>query len=83
MNTDPEKSLPANHSTTDERLAGKSKLSLKEFFSLGDVGRYFFRSKDASKPASINVRIMHGINRLAIVIFLAGVIYIVVKFYIL
>ena len=61
----------------------KPKLSLKEFFSLGDVGRYFFRSKEANKPANVNVRIMHGINRLAIVIFLAGVIYIVVKFYIL
>ena len=69
MNKDPEKSKP--------------KLSLKEFFSLGDVGRYFFRGKEANKPANVNVRIMHGINRLAIVIFLAGVIYIVFKFYIL
>jgi hypothetical protein len=69
MNTEPEKP--------------KSKLSWKEFFSLGEVGRYFFRSKDSSKPANVNIKIMHGINRLAIVIFLAGVIYIVVKFYIL
>ncbi len=69
MNNEPEKN--------------KSKLSLRDFFSMGDVGRYFFRGKDAGKPVNINVRIMHGINRLAIVIFLAGVIYIIFKFYIL
>ena len=69
MNNEPEKN--------------KSKLSLRDFFSMGDVGRYFFRGKDAAKPANINVRIMHGINKLAIVIFLAGVIYIIFKFYIL
>lgn len=66
----------------EEPVKEKSKLSIKEFFSLGDVGRYFFRGKEANKPANVNVRIMHGINRLAIVIFLAGVIYIVLKHYI-
>jgi hypothetical protein len=60
----------------------KPKLSLKGFFSLGDVGRYFFRGRSEAKPANVNVRIMHGINKLAIVIFLAGVIYIVFKHYI-
>ena len=60
----------------------KAKLSLKEFFSLGEVGRYFFRKREVGKPVNINTRIMHGINRLAIVIFLAGVIFIIVKFYI-
>jgi hypothetical protein len=61
----------------------KEKLSLRGFFSLGEVGGYFFRKKDLSKPANVNTRIMHGINKLAILVFLAGVIYIVIKFYIL
>lgn len=61
----------------------KPKLTVKEFFSLGDVGKYFFRSKESNKPANVNVKIMHGINRLAIVIFLAGVIYIVFRYYLL
>ena len=60
----------------------KPNLSLKEFFSLGDVGKYFFRGKDAVRPANVNVKIMHGINRLAIVIFLAGVIYMVLKHFV-
>lgn len=75
MNPESEKPKPV-------RQEGKSKLSLKDFFSLGEVGRYFFRSKDSNKLANINIRIMHGINRLAIAIFLAGVIYIVLKLYV-
>lgn len=66
----------------EEPNQSKSKLSIREFFSLGEVGRYFFRKKDLNNPPNVNVRIMHGINRLAIVIFLAGVIYIVLKLYV-
>jgi hypothetical protein len=55
------------------------KSSFKEFFSMGEVGGYFFRGKDAPKPPNVNVRIMHGINKFSIVIFLAAVIYLVLK----
>lgn len=68
---------------SEETEKPKPKLTIKEFFSLGDVGRYFFRSREANKPANVNVKIMHGINRLAIVIFLAGVLYIVFRYYLL
>lgn len=57
----------------------KKKGGLKEFFSLGEVGGYFFRKKDPNRPSNINIRMMHGVNRISIVIFLAGVIYIIFK----
>jgi len=57
----------------------KKKSGLKEFFSLGEVGGYFFRKKDPNRPTNINIRMMHGVNKISIVIFLAGVIYIVFK----
>jgi hypothetical protein len=57
----------------------KKKLSLKEFFSLGEVGGYFFRKKDPSRPSNINIKMMHGVNKISIVIFLLGVIYIIIK----
>ena len=57
----------------------KKKGGLKEFFSLGEVGGYFFRKKDPSRPSNINIRMMHGVNKISIVIFLAGVIYIIFK----
>ena len=57
----------------------KKKLSLKEFFSMGEVGGYFFRKKDPNRPTNINIKMMHGVNRISIIIFLLGVIYIILK----
>ena len=51
----------------------------KEFFKIGEVGAYFFRKKDPSRPNNINIRMMHGVNKLSIVIFLIAVIYLIVK----
>jgi hypothetical protein len=57
----------------------KKKLSIREFFSMGEVGAYFFRKKDPNRPSNINIKIMHGINRLAIGIFLLSLIYFILK----
>jgi hypothetical protein len=55
------------------------KQGLKEFFALGEVGGYFFRKKDPRRPSDINIRMMHGINKISIIVFLLGVIYIVFR----
>jgi hypothetical protein len=57
----------------------KNKGKLKEFFSLGEVGGYFFRKKDPSRPSNINLKMMHGINKISIIIFLLGVFYLILK----
>jgi len=57
----------------------KKKLSIKEFFSMGEVGGYFFRKKDPTRPSNINIKMMHGVNKISIIIFLLGVIYIIIK----
>jgi hypothetical protein len=57
----------------------KKKFSVREFFTLGEVGNYFFRKKDPNRPSNINIKMMHGINKLSIIIFLLGVIFIIVK----
>jgi len=57
----------------------KKKMSVKEFFSLGEIGGYFFRKKSQDRPSNINLKIMHGINRLAIIIFLLSIIFFIVK----
>jgi hypothetical protein len=57
----------------------KKKKGLREFFSLGEVGGYFFRKKDPSRPNNINIRMMHGVNKISIVVFLAGVLYLIFK----
>jgi hypothetical protein len=57
----------------------KKKLSLREFFSLGEVGGYFFRKKDPGRPSNINLTMMHGVNKISILIFLLGVLFIIIK----
>lgn len=61
------------------RSGEKKKLTFREFFSLGEVGGYFFRKKDADRPSNINLKMMHGVNKISIVIFLAGVLYLILK----
>jgi hypothetical protein len=60
-------------------LNKKKKLSLREFFSLGEVGEYFFRKKDPNRPSNINLKMMHGVNKISIAIFLVAVLYLILK----
>jgi hypothetical protein len=56
-----------------------AKKGWKEFLSLGEVGNYFFRKKDPQRPSNINLKMMHGVNKISIVIFLLGVLYLIYK----
>ncbi len=57
----------------------QKKKSLLDFFKLGEVGAYFFRSKDSGRPSNINIKLMHGINKFSIIFFLAGMLYFIFK----
>jgi hypothetical protein len=57
----------------------EKKQSWKEFFSLGEVAGYFFRKKDPNRKPDFTLRAMHGINKISIVVFLLGVLYLVFK----
>jgi hypothetical protein len=63
----------------NENLPEKKKNSFKDLFSLGEVGGYFFRKKDPNRPNNINIRMMHGVNKLSIIVFLLGVLYLIYK----
>jgi hypothetical protein len=65
--------------TSQQSSGGSEKKGLKQFFQLGEVGGYFFRKKDPSRPADVNIRMMHGINKISIIVFLLGIIYIVLR----
>jgi hypothetical protein len=62
-----------------ENDAKKSKGGLRDFFSLGELGGYFFRKKDPNRPRNFSLRMMHGVNKISILIFLIGVIYLIFK----
>ena len=50
--------------------SNEKKSRLKDFFQLGEVGGYFFRKKDPNRPKNVNIKAMHIINRIAILMFL-------------
>lgn len=55
---------------------------VKRYFQLGDVFGYFFRvfrKADPSRPSSTNLKMMHGINRISIVMFLFCIIVMIVR----
>ena len=62
-----------------KEINAPKKNTWKDFFKLGAVGGYFFRGKDPSRPTNINIRMMHGVNKISIIVFLLGVIYLVLR----
>jgi hypothetical protein len=60
-------------------MNNQTKRTWKDFFSLGEVGEYFFRKKDPNRPTNVNIRMMHGINKISIIVFLLGIIFLILK----
>jgi len=52
---------------------------IKEYFKLGEVWGYYFRKKDPNRPTSFNLKMMHGINKISMLMFLICVIVIIVR----
>ncbi|WP_363245344.1 DUF6728 family protein [Daejeonella sp.] len=44
---------------------------------------YFFRKKDPNRPQNFNLKVMHIINTIAIIMFLAGIVYKLIEWYVL
>jgi hypothetical protein len=56
--------------------------SWKSYFQLGAVLEYFkrlFGKKDSNAPSNVNLKMMHGINKISIVMFLIAVIVMVTR----
>lgn len=59
----------------------KNKNWFREFFSLGEVGGYFFRKRDPNRPKDVNLKAMHIINKIAIFMFLVCMIIILKRYF--
>lgn len=63
-----------------EKKEQKVKLTAKEAFDFGPVFGYFFRKKDPNRPSNFNIKVMHGINKVSIVMFLIALTVMIVRF---
>ncbi|MFT2007558.1 DUF6728 family protein [Pontibacter sp. 13R65] len=52
---------------------------MKGLFDFSEVATYFFRKKDANRKSNFNLRAMHTINKISIVMFLLGLVYFIIK----
>ena len=52
----------------------------KGYFKLGELLGYYFRKKDPGRKTNINLKMMHGINKISILMFIAGMIYLISKY---
>ena len=51
----------------------------KQLFNLGPVFSYWFRRKDPNNRPNFNLRMMHGINKISMLMFLATLVFMVVR----
>lgn len=52
---------------------------LREYFALSEVFGYFFRKPDPSRPKNFNIKAMHTINKISMLMFLVGIIFLIIK----
>jgi len=57
----------------------KDKSSIKDYFQFGELFGYFFRKKDPNRPSNFSIRMMHGINKFSILIFLLGILFLIFR----
>lgn len=63
----------------EEQKNQEDKMKVREYFGFGEVLGYFFRKKDPSRPKNFNLKMMHGINKISIIMFLIALIVMIVR----
>ncbi len=61
---------------TEQKKSEKEKVN---YFDFTEVLTYFFRKKDPNRPKSFNLKAMHTINKISILMFLGAVIVMIVR----
>ncbi len=49
------------------------------YFDFSEVLGYFFRKKDPNRPKNFNIKAMHTINKISILMFLSALIVMIVR----
>ena len=65
--------------TEKQQKKDQEKMELKEYFGFREVLTYFFRKKDPDGPKNFNLKMMHGINKISILVFLIALIVMIIR----
>ena len=58
----------------------EEKMPVKDYFNFSEVLGYYFRKKDPNRPKNFNIKMMHGINKISMIMFLIALIVIIARF---
>ena len=58
----------------------KKNPEVKDYLGFDQVVGYFFRKGDPNRTSNFNLKVMHGINKVSIIIFLIGIIFLISKY---
>ncbi len=67
---------------TDQAENFELKNKAEDYFKFGEIGQYFLRifgKKVPGKPKSFSLSIMHGINRISVIMFLLALLFFIGK----
>lgn len=71
---------PYNEYIMSDKDDNNEKKDLGYYFNFKEVLNYYFRKKDPNRPTNTNLKMMHGINKISMIMFLICLIVIVVRF---
>lgn len=63
----------------NNEMENEEKKDIGYYFNFSEVLTYFFRKKDPNRKTNFNLRMMHGINKISILIFLFGVVVMITR----
>lgn len=58
----------------------EEKKDIGYYFNLKEVVMYYFRKKDPNRPTNTSIKMMHGINKISMIMFLICIIVIIGRF---
>ena len=64
----------------EQKEQKEDKEGIGYYFNLKEVLMYYFRKKDPNRPTNTNIKMMHGINKISMVLFLICLIVIIGRF---
>ncbi|MEQ9403761.1 MAG: hypothetical protein RIM99_09265 [Cyclobacteriaceae bacterium] len=60
-------------------MSDKEQGNKTNYFDFTEVLTYFFRKKDPNRPGNFNIKAMHTINKISILMFLMAVIVMIIR----
>ena len=58
----------------------EDKKGLGYFFDFSEVLKYYFRKKDPNRKPNSYIRMMHGINKFSIIVFILALLYMIYRY---